>query len=387
MDLFGKFKKKTFPEKVESFRKSLCELEQLKRDTLLDVQEYKRIEKAWAPCKSVIEKGEASESILRLNSRHDKVLKSLDSALKKKGHKQEEIRKSIISQISKEPALLPLLFMENFMSEGKYNSLVCTLVKAHKEGQISDAQLKKLTKFKKTALKEDKLVHVKDNRTQYADTIIIDDENRILFTVRNKNDDFCPAGYCLPGGHIEEGETPREAAQRELREETGIELELHELVPVGEYMDSKSHIHYFCAHSNVEPVCLQEEEQQQWEKVAWDEIDTKPLIINLQHNLENIIAIPKELLNKEADNVKKVYFDGRTFKKGGDELSCLRTLKGYSFISKSDGSCSVYAQEENYDEILQKSSSQAVPKRILVPDGDNSCMVTIWVDPDTGAMI
>lgn len=387
MGLFDRLKKKNLSEKAEELRKSMVELEALKRRSLLDSIEYRRIQEVWTPCQEAIEKGEATESLIALQDKYTKSIVKIKANLAEQAEKQETLRKGITTLLSKNPALLPLLFTDDFMPEGSFNSVLCSLVKGHKEGKVSDDQLKKLTKYKKKNLSEEEPVYVKDNRTQYADTIIIDDENKILFTVRNKNDSFCPGGYCLPGGHIEENETPREAAQRELKEETGIELELHELVPVGEYMDSKSHIHYFCAHSNVEPVCLQEEEQQQWEKVAWDEIDTKPLIINLQHNLENIIAIPKELLNKEADNVKKVYFDGRTFKKGGDELSCLRTLKGYSFISKSDGSCSVYAQEENYDEILQKSSSQAVPKRILVPDGDNSCMVTIWVDPDTGAMI
>ncbi|MCU0491068.1 MAG: NUDIX domain-containing protein [Chloroflexaceae bacterium] len=52
-------------------------------------------------------------------------------------------------------------------------------------------------------------------------------EGRMLLTQR---EDF--AVWCLPGGGVDEGEALAEAAVREVREETGLEVELTELVGV-----------------------------------------------------------------------------------------------------------------------------------------------------------
>lgn len=54
---------------------------------------------------------------------------------------------------------------------------------------------------------------------------VLDDEGRVLMTRR---EDF--EVWCLPGGHLEEGESLGAAAIREVREETGLEVELDRLV-------------------------------------------------------------------------------------------------------------------------------------------------------------
>lgn len=52
---------------------------------------------------------------------------------------------------------------------------------------------------------------------------------RPVVLIRRRNP---PAGWALPGGFVEVGETVEEAARRELREETGLEARLRTLLGV-----------------------------------------------------------------------------------------------------------------------------------------------------------
>lgn len=53
---------------------------------------------------------------------------------------------------------------------------------------------------------------------------VIVQEAEILLTHRHPQRKWYPGCWDLPGGHIEEGESPEEAVQRECREELGIEV-------------------------------------------------------------------------------------------------------------------------------------------------------------------
>lgn len=58
-----------------------------------------------------------------------------------------------------------------------------------------------------------------------AVVLLVDREGRVL--LQQRDDDVPPAGYgrwALPGGHMEPGESPREAALREMEEETGLRV-------------------------------------------------------------------------------------------------------------------------------------------------------------------
>lgn len=63
--------------------------------------------------------------------------------------------------------------------------------------------------------------------------IIIRKEDKIML-IHRKNP---PHGWALPGGFVDEGESVENAALREAKEETGLDVELHDLLYV--YSDPK----------------------------------------------------------------------------------------------------------------------------------------------------
>lgn len=59
--------------------------------------------------------------------------------------------------------------------------------------------------------------------------VVIHDPQRGVVIIKRKNP---PYGYALPGGFIDEGEPAESAARREMREETGLDVELTGLLGV-----------------------------------------------------------------------------------------------------------------------------------------------------------
>jgi 8-oxo-dGTP pyrophosphatase MutT (NUDIX family) len=47
----------------------------------------------------------------------------------------------------------------------------------------------------------------------------------VLYLKRNDNDDIEPGKWCIPSGHVENGESYESAAKREFEEETGIKVD------------------------------------------------------------------------------------------------------------------------------------------------------------------
>jgi 8-oxo-dGTP diphosphatase len=70
-----------------------------------------------------------------------------------------------------------------------------------------------------------------------AGAVVRDDRGRLLLVRRGHEPSM--GLWSLPGGRVEPGETAAEAAVREVREETGLDVEIGELlltVPIGDYV-------------------------------------------------------------------------------------------------------------------------------------------------------
>jgi 8-oxo-dGTP pyrophosphatase MutT (NUDIX family) len=89
-----------------------------------------------------------------------------------------------------------------------------------------------------------------------AVVLLVDPRGRILMQHRDANAHVSPNQWSFPGGKIEPGETPDEAARREVLEETG--LRVPEVEPLWELTrpsvsnaDGLVEMHIFCAPTDA----------------------------------------------------------------------------------------------------------------------------------------
>lgn len=68
---------------------------------------------------------------------------------------------------------------------------------------------------------------------QIASTVLVNDKNEVLIMKRSRRVSTWPGTWNFPGGSVDEGETKREAAIRELEEEAGIIADPSSLISLG----------------------------------------------------------------------------------------------------------------------------------------------------------
>ena len=90
--------------------------------------------------------------------------------------------------------------------------------------------------------------------------------DEILATLRSHGE---YRGYWeFPGGKLEEGETPRQAAVREVREELSADVALGELISQIEYDDPDFHLTMYCYFAEIlsGDLTLNEHDEARWLK-------------------------------------------------------------------------------------------------------------------------
>ena len=69
----------------------------------------------------------------------------------------------------------------------------------------------------------------------YVDIWVINRQGKILLTLRSPDKDTAPSKWENTGGSVIAGERPRDGAVRELYEETGIKVNVDDLVQIGNH--------------------------------------------------------------------------------------------------------------------------------------------------------
>lgn len=356
----------SFESSVESLRLNKVLLSNLKKEILEKSKEQLSIQKSYKKSREYFSKNQMGKSIIEKMDEKFRLQQSSFVEFSKSAEKKQTQLKNQSHKIYKSnPSLRVLQEYEDFIPAEKFTSILVNLVKGHQEGLVESQKLIDIRSYKRVDLEKGS-VFVRDNRTHYSDVILINEENEVLFLVRNRLDDFQPKKYCFPGGHVEKGEDYKYAGIRELVEETGVSLSQDDVVDVGTYTDNKVVIHYFTAKVKKEElnIFLDEREHESYEWIPMTRVHEYPLILNLKENLEKVISIPVEFFINSEAQVRNFYYINGNFLKEEDSLLVKSLETIYTAFRVGE------ITQEQYEKQLKKSCREIQPFNLYKSSGE-----------------
>ncbi len=127
-------------------------------------------------------------------------------------------------------------------------------------------------------------VHIKNLLHNEVGVFIINNKKEILLEKRSPNKKYSPNKWGLCAGHVDAGESLKEAAIREIKEEVGLSINESDLIPFGHFEtfieDTNSHLthfYYLICNKEASEFTIQEEELSE---VKWFNIEELIKLIN-----------------------------------------------------------------------------------------------------------
>ena len=141
--------------------------------------------------------------------------------------------------------------------------------------------------------------NTKGKNSDFTDALIINQEGKLLFLLRNKNDNLFPNKYCLVGGHQEKALSPESNIKKEIKEETGLDVLECNLAHVKNINGNKNKIYYFiCTLPREYQIVLNEREHSNYKWMSLKEIINTPK--------EQFMFDLKDILLKEIFKISNV---------------------------------------------------------------------------------
>lgn len=268
------------------------------------IQEYKQLlEKSY---KNSLRVDELAAEFSEQNS----VLKSISTLSEEDRKEVEERNKKFISD-----------HVKNISEAYKEKtSIEKSMIKLENDAEIVDIlkDMKSLYDFK--IMYKDKqisksiyndIIKAKTGKVRYADVLLFRG-SKLLILQRAGDQGNHTDEWCIPGGHVDAGEDFRTAAQRELLEETGIDIPEDILTEVAVATGKDFEIHYFVGHVSEETPAFVVVDSEEEIGSAWiepgTELDDYEFIFDMKDNLKKILGLEQKPSN--LIKIQKAYFNG-----------------------------------------------------------------------------
>lgn len=158
----------------------------------------------------------------------------------------------------------------------------------------------------------DDIMKAKTGVVKYADVLLFRGNKLLILQRAGEHMNYTP-DWCIPGGHVDEGEDFRTAAQRELFEETGIDVPEDTLMEVGVAKTKNAEIHYFMGHVDDESPAFvvvdgEEEIGSMWIDPV-TELEDYDFIFDMKDNIKKILGL--EVRPNPVEIVMKAFQEGK----------------------------------------------------------------------------
>lgn len=206
---------------------------------------------------------------------------------------------------------------------------------------------------------------------EYVDCIIYDTEGKVLLLHRTYTDDFMNGTWGFPGGHIDAGETPKEAVEREVLEETGLSIVA---LPLTTKHIPNGTIHYFeCTLLNQPHEVLLNTFEHRGYEWAWpSDVQNYELVGDLSSYVEELLELtePNSAELDQKWEIIQIAFDN-------DQISEVDFFKArdYYFKAKAEQAMSLLAKAFDNDLITPEEYLLAQEQRDFLIKGKKSTAV------------
>jgi 8-oxo-dGTP pyrophosphatase MutT (NUDIX family)/predicted GNAT family acetyltransferase len=356
----------TLEEKAEEYIQLENEKELLKGDIDNAAEEFQYMSYVR---KSGIEKCNNEEIKERIEDKYNDFIAEHLSNVKKLRERKKEIDLRL-QKLNKDERI------KKGIGELKKINAYNTLKKAYKLGRLSHSAF-------------DKICKAKQGKVKFADVLVYDKDLNQLYLKRKSDSTFEPEKWGLPGGHVDLHEDCKEAAIRELQEETGIDVKSKDLELIGKYDKGGVYIEYYKVYLKEEKpqITLESSEHQDYKWGRFDDFTKEEMLLNLHSNLEDIL----NPLKRNISIIKKAIDQGLISK---DQLIDIVKAKkdpcweGYEQYGtkKKDGkevpNC-VKKADEDWDswEEMEKSEDEETPSNgTIKPSTRDGKKAMVWMD-------